>query len=557
MTLIRGDAIALPLADNTVDLIVTSPPYFALRSYTDGGEHYDGQIGSEPTPQAFLEALWAVTEECKRVLKPTGSIWVNLGDSYAGSGGYNNSAIGAGERGPSSYSKNRRGVSSDGAVARWTEADAAWLAGVIDSDGSMSVRQFSTGEGRSDSFVGWVRIGQMRPEVVHRAAEITGVGRVYQDKRGVWNWHASSQMAGYVLRRIWPWLYIKQRQALAIVELCRHIADTGASGGRKLTHNDLAYRASLREAVQDWNQGRANDLEPPAIPRPSFDAIDPRPKSLHGLPWRYAIGCIDQLDLILRAEVIWSKPNGLPESVTDRVRRSHEQWFMFTKEPRYFAAVDEVREAYLAPPAKAQKSKATTMGAHKNPTTLLDHDLEHNPLGKLPGSVWTIPSEPLKVPDWLGVDHFAAFPQEWPRRIILGWSPSGICVECGEGRRPVVAKEAAPDLAWREVQGRKRDGTNGLGGSTLGVPALDRATRVTGYACACPEPTAPTRPAVVLDPFGGTGTTAMVARALGRFGVSMDLSRDYLRLAQWRVFESGHASKTIERTNRDRQGTLL
>ncbi len=55
--------------------------------------------------------------------------------------------------------------------------------------------------------------------------------------------------------------------------------------------------------------------------------------------------------------------------------------------------------------------------------------------------MWTIPSEPLKVPDWLGVDHFAAYPQEWPRRIILGWSPSGICVECGEGRRPVVKRE--------------------------------------------------------------------------------------------------------------------
>lgn len=44
-----------------------------------------------------------------------------------------------------------------------------------------------------------------------------------------------------------------------------------------------------------------------------------------------------------------SKPNGLPESVTDRVRRSHEQWFHFTKEPRYFAAVDEVREPQVDP----------------------------------------------------------------------------------------------------------------------------------------------------------------------------------------------------------------
>ena len=59
------------------------------------------------------------------------------------------------------------------------------------------------------------------------------------------------------------------------------------------------------------------------------------------------------------------------------------------------------------------------------------HDLEHNPLGKLPGSVWSIPSEPLQVPDSLGVDHFAAFPQEWPRRLILGWCPQEVCSECG------------------------------------------------------------------------------------------------------------------------------
>ena len=81
--LIRGDATSLPLADDSVDLIVTSPPYFALRSYQDGGEHYAGQIGSEDTPQAFLDALWAVTAECRRVLKPSGSMFVNLGDKMA------------------------------------------------------------------------------------------------------------------------------------------------------------------------------------------------------------------------------------------------------------------------------------------------------------------------------------------------------------------------------------------------------------------------------------------------------------------------------------------
>ena len=380
-SLVRGDAIAIPLRDDSVDLIVTSPPYFALRSYTDGGEHYDGQIGSEPTPQAFLEALWAVTAECRRVLKPSGSMWVNLGDKYAGSGGHNNSNIGARRgRGPSSYNK----------------------------------------------------------------------------------------------------------------------------------------------------------------------AADVPNKSLMGLPWRYAIGCIDQLDLILRAEVIWSKPNGLPESVTDRVRRSHEQWFHFTKEPRYFAAVDEVWEAH-ALKTLTHRGGGKAHGNDRNPDNNFGSDKARvvDPLGKLPGSVWTIPSEPLKVPDWLGVDHFAAFPQEWPRRIILGWSPSGICTACGQGRRPVVEKDY-------DTEGRTTNGPQSIErrheSPGRSVRAVEQPT-ITGYACDCPDTSAPTRPAVVFDPFGGTSTVAMVARALGRFGVSMDLSRDYLRLAQWRVFQSGHWMKTVTRTH--------
>ena len=92
--LAQADALRLPLADDSVDLVVTSPPYFALRSYQDGDEHYEGQIGSEATPREFLEALWAATTEMVRVVKPSGSVFVNLGDKYAGSGGHNNAGVG-------------------------------------------------------------------------------------------------------------------------------------------------------------------------------------------------------------------------------------------------------------------------------------------------------------------------------------------------------------------------------------------------------------------------------------------------------------------------------
>src|SRR4249920_877780 len=82
--IIQGNALALPLPDASVDLVCTSPPYFGLRSYQDGGQHYDGQLGSEATPAEFLDALIAATREMVRVLKPTGSIFVNLGDKYSG-----------------------------------------------------------------------------------------------------------------------------------------------------------------------------------------------------------------------------------------------------------------------------------------------------------------------------------------------------------------------------------------------------------------------------------------------------------------------------------------
>jgi DNA modification methylase len=391
---VRADAAHLPLPDASVDLIVTSPPYFALRSYQDGGEHYAGQIGSEASPQEFLEALWTCTREWMRVLKPTGSLFVNLGDKY-----------------------------------------------VADNRGSGSDRK------RGDAK------------------------------------HAPAGPLGFV--------------------------------GRETA----------------------------------------RQKSLMGLPWRYAIGCIDQLGLILRAEIVWAKPNGLPESVTDRVRRSHEQWFHFTLQLRYFSAVDEIREPHQDMSLHAQRRGERTtayrtadLGAHSMTSTM-------NPLGKLPGSVWEIPSEPLTVPADLGVDHFAAFPTAWPKRLILGWSPAGICTACGEGRRPVTEVDnprRSPEYRhdWTDnpgEQGRREASVVTGGASALAKPGWRKlpppSATITGYACGCPDTSARSRPAVVLDPFGGTGTTAAVASALGRIGISVDLSHDYSRLAQWRTTDPATRAK--------------
>lgn len=84
--IIRADARHLPLPDRSVDLIVTSPPYWKRRDYRDTGSSLIGQIGAEPTPTEYIAALLDCTREWVRVLKPSGSLWVNLGDRYHGGG---------------------------------------------------------------------------------------------------------------------------------------------------------------------------------------------------------------------------------------------------------------------------------------------------------------------------------------------------------------------------------------------------------------------------------------------------------------------------------------
>jgi DNA modification methylase len=79
--IINGDARRLPLADESLQCVVASPPYFGLRDYG-----VDGQIGLERSPEEYIATLVAVFREVRRVLRSDGTLWLNIGDSYAGSG---------------------------------------------------------------------------------------------------------------------------------------------------------------------------------------------------------------------------------------------------------------------------------------------------------------------------------------------------------------------------------------------------------------------------------------------------------------------------------------
>ena len=97
-----GDAVEQlkTLPDDSIDMCLTSPPYFSLRNYDVAG-----QIGQEETPDEYIDRLLSVFAEVHRVLKPEGTLWLNIGDAYAGSG------QGAGTKNPSAKQKSNRGMS--------------------------------------------------------------------------------------------------------------------------------------------------------------------------------------------------------------------------------------------------------------------------------------------------------------------------------------------------------------------------------------------------------------------------------------------------------------
>jgi site-specific DNA-methyltransferase (adenine-specific) len=118
VTHLTGDVLdqLAGIPDGSVDLVATSPPFLALRDYNG----LPGQWGSEPDPAAFLDHLLELTAELRRVLAPHGSIAIELGDSYAGSGGHGGDYL------PGGWRDGQPTAAGPGAVARANRATAAW-----------------------------------------------------------------------------------------------------------------------------------------------------------------------------------------------------------------------------------------------------------------------------------------------------------------------------------------------------------------------------------------------------------------------------------------------
>lgn len=273
-----------------------------------------------------------------------------------------------------------------------------------------------------------------------------------------------------------------------------------------------------------------------------------KPKDLVGIPWRVAFAL--QADgWWLRQDIIWSKPNPMPESVTDRCTKAHEYVFLLTKRPRYWYDAEAVKEKCDSGPSDMRKmleGKERIGGKHK----VLDDRLSKasmytnigqkrsvgDPSGRNRRSVWTVPTAPFKEA------HFATFPPELIRPCIrAGTSAKGCCPQCGAPWRRVVEK--AGGTTGKSWHSHTRDAIAGMsqydpkcqkGG--VGKAKDDNGNTYTvetiGWRPTCTCDAGDPVPCIVLDPFGGSGTTGYVAAQEGRNYILIELNPEYAEMAR-------------------------
>jgi DNA modification methylase len=264
-----------------------------------------------------------------------------------------------------------------------------------------------------------------------------------------------------------------------------------------------------------------------------------KPKDLVGIPWRVAFAL--QADgWWLRSDIIWAKPNQMPESVTDRPTKSHEYLFLLTKSARYFYDADAIREpaewamwgAQTVPKYNGTKSQTGWM----EPKTLAEREAMRSN-GRNARSVWEIATQPYSEA------HFATFPQELPRRCIAaGTSEHGCCPECGA---PWERKIERGELVGKDRGGNYRGREDELAGTMTnrnhGTPGLAYENKTVGWKPTCEhgrignETNYQPAPCTVLDIFMGSGTTALVARRLGRKSIGVELNPQYAEMCARRL----------------------
>jgi len=243
-----------------------------------------------------------------------------------------------------------------------------------------------------------------------------------------------------------------------------------------------------------------------------------KPKDLVLMPARVALAL--QADgWWLRQDIIWSKPNPMPESTRDRPTTSHEHVFLLTKSARYFYDADAVREITGHEATWEQWRKADGRNA---PSGTLSEGINcgfgskkdsfTHPAGRNLRSVWTIPTQPYPGA------HFATFPGKLVEPCVkAGTSEHGACPSCGAPWARVVERTSM------KIDRSERAGAVGRT-QTSGTMTEPPTARTIGWRPTCKCAREDTVPCLVCDPFAGSGTSGEAAVLLGRAFVGFDLA---------------------------------
>jgi DNA modification methylase len=270
-----------------------------------------------------------------------------------------------------------------------------------------------------------------------------------------------------------------------------------------------------------------------------------KPKDLIGLPWIVAFA-LRADGWYLRSDIVWAKPNCMPESVTDRPTRSHEYIFLLSKRERYFYDADAIREpaSYFRPAGPNSRDDNDRDPRHGTRKQDAIEQRRYNgfndrwkdkPIdGRNKRSVWTVATTPYPGA------HFATFPEKLIEPCILAGSSPRACEMC----RAPWERRVERVSTWQD---RKANGAtagnvgvsdsyqNGVHGEGMSHDLGPSEVRFLGWQPTCQCPNEGTGRCVILDPFFGSGTTGRVATRFGRDCIGIELNPDYISQAERRT----------------------
>jgi hypothetical protein len=261
-----------------------------------------------------------------------------------------------------------------------------------------------------------------------------------------------------------------------------------------------------------------------------------KPKDLIGIPWMVAFA-LRADGWYLRSDIIWHKPNCMPESVTDRPTKAHEYIFLLSKSQKYYYDGEAIKEP-AAPYRKCGKGAEycdenadPKGGGFRGKGGLKAWRPDET--GRNKRTVWTVATKPFAEA------HFATFPEKLIEPCILaGTSERGVCPKCGKAWERQVGKQTI------YLSNAAKAGTTALAGKGHTSSQVREnhdirlgpctQTETIGWLPSCQCSCDPV-PAVVLDPFFGAGTTGLVAKKLGRCFIGIELNEAYIGMAQKRI----------------------